>query len=193
MGILRGIFGPNKQQVWEQLCEVVRGSFQDVECNYDRMVATHRGWVITLDDRKESTSNQNGGFDEHIFTRLRAPLQNASSFRFTVYRKGLFSGLGKKLGMQDVEVGHEIFDREFIVKGTDEAKLRQLFAEKRIRDLLMLQPKGNFSINQHNELHFEAHPAIRDVERLRQLLELFSVTLDQLHAMQIITVDSSAA
>ena len=34
-----------------------------------------------------------------VYTRMRAPYVNPSGFRFTVYRKGLFSEIGKWLGM----------------------------------------------------------------------------------------------
>ena len=40
-----------------------------------------------------------------VFTRMRAPYVNPNSFRFTIYRKGFFSGIGKFFGMQDIEIG----------------------------------------------------------------------------------------
>ena len=55
---------------------------------------------------------------------MRAPYVNPEGFRFTIYRKGLFSDLGKLLGMQDIEVGDPEFDEAFIIKGNDESKVR---------------------------------------------------------------------
>src|SRR6185436_164275 len=77
---------------------------------------------------------------------MRAPYVNPGGFRFTVYRKGMFTGLGKLLGMQDVVVGHEPFDEDFVVKGTDEARLRDLFSSERLRTLLSRQPDVKFSV-----------------------------------------------
>ena len=73
-------------------------------------------WTITLDTYTESTRRQS-----HVtYTRMRAPYVNPEGFRFTIYRKGFFSDLGKLLGMQDIEVGDPEFDEAFIIKGNDE-------------------------------------------------------------------------
>ena len=40
---------------------------------------------------------------------------NKDGFRFKIYRKTVFSGLGKMLGMQDIEVGYADFDEAFIL------------------------------------------------------------------------------
>ena len=55
---------------------------------------------------------------------MRAPYVNPEGFRFTIYRKGFFSDLGKLLGMQDIEVGDPEFDEAFIIKGNDEDRVR---------------------------------------------------------------------
>ncbi|MEO8129373.1 MAG: hypothetical protein ABI822_19880 [Bryobacteraceae bacterium] len=64
------------------------------------------------------------------------------------YRKQIFSELGKMLGMQDVDVGQPDFDRDFIIQGTDEAKLRRLFANARIRELIAAQPQIHFTVKE---------------------------------------------
>ena len=63
------------------------------------------------------------------YTRMRAPYINPEGFRYTIYRKGLFSDLGKLLGMQDIEVGDPEFDEAFIIKANDEGRVRELFAD----------------------------------------------------------------
>src|ERR1044072_982235 len=117
------MFGPSKEEIWRQLCaatgaDYVQGGFW----KGDKVQATHGEWTITLDTYAVST-----GKTVVVFTRLRAPYVNADHFRFTIYRRGLFSDIGKWLGMQYIEVGHAEFDRDFIIKGTDEGKLRSLF------------------------------------------------------------------
>lgn len=126
------------------------------------------------------------------FTRLRAPYVNPDHFRFTIYRRGRFSDLAKYFGMQDVVVGHEDFDRVFIIKGTDEKRLRALFDNSRLRELIAAQPEIHLTVKDDegifgadfpastDELHFHVHGIIKDVERLKLLFELFAETLDQL-------------
>lgn len=116
-----------------------------------------------------------------IFTRIRAPYVNPDGFRFTIYRRGVFSGMGKMLGMQDVEVGFQEFDNDFIIKGNDESRLRQLFANPEIRELIAGQKGINFSVKDDegwfgptfpegvDELAFVVTGVIRDVDRLKRL------------------------
>jgi hypothetical protein len=66
---------------------------------------------------------------------------NPEGFRFTVYRKGFFSDLGKLLGMQDIEVGEPEFDEAFIIEGNDEERVRDLFANAKIRQMIQDQPQ----------------------------------------------------
>jgi len=128
---------------------------------------------------------------------MRAPYVNPDGFQFNIYRRGIFSNIGKWLGMQDVTVGYPQFDEDFIIKGNDEAKLRRLFASAKIRELITAQPDINFSVRDDDnkfwsgrnfppgvdELYFQVTGVIKDVDRLKLLYDLFSETLDELCRM----------
>ncbi len=92
-------------------------------------------WTVTLDTYTVST-----GKSSVTYTRMRAPYINSEGFRFTIYRKGVFSGLGKMLGMQDIEVGDPEFDEAFIIKGNNEPRVQHLFADTQLRALVQAQP-----------------------------------------------------
>ena len=123
---------------------------------------------------------------------MRAPYVNPDGFRFTIYSKGLLSELGKLLGMQDIEVGDPEFDEAFIVKGTDEARVRDLFADPEVRSLMLAQRQVHLSVKDDegwfgpafpegvDELHFQVVGVIKDVERLKGLFDLFAAVLDRL-------------
>ena len=51
----------------------------------------------------------------NLYPDAGAPYVNPDGFRFKIYRKSIFTGIGKALGMQDVDIGDEEFDREFVV------------------------------------------------------------------------------
>ena len=191
VSVLRRWFGPSKKEIWRQLSEEINARFiEGGAWKTDKVEATHHEWIVTLDTYAVST-----GKAVIIFTRMRAPYVNPDGFRFTIYRKGFFSGLGKRLGMQDIEVGFEEFDNEFIIKGNDESKLRQLFANPKIRELIEGQKDIHFSVKDDegwfgptfpdgvDELAFVVTGVIKDVERLKHLYELFSTTLDELCRM----------
>ena len=74
------------------------------------------------------------------YTRMRAPYINPEGFRFTIYRKSIFSDLGKFLGMQDIEVSDPDFDEAFIIKGNDDSKVQSLFSDSTIRQMIQAQP-----------------------------------------------------
>jgi hypothetical protein len=189
MSVFRKLFGPSKDEIWRQLSAEIGAQFIEGGFLKDsRVEARHEGWLVTLDNYVVST-----GKTMIVFTRMRAPFENRDGFRFRVYRKNIFSDLAKWLGMQDVEVGHESFDTDFIIKGNDEARLRRLFANAGIRELIQRQPEIDFSVH-HDEGWFrKTHPQgtdellfrvvgiIKDVERLKLLFELFAETLDELH------------
>jgi hypothetical protein len=188
MGVLRKIFGPGKDEVWKQLCteigaEFVQGGFWD-----QNKVQVHvKDWTVTLDTFVMST-----GKSSMPFTRMRAPYVNNDGFRFKVYRSGVFTELGKILGMQDIEVGHSEFDREFVIKANDPVKVHLLFGNPEIRRLLEEQPSISLEVKDAggwfgtsfpegvDELYFQVGGVITDIERLKLLFELFSVTLNHL-------------
>ena len=182
-------FGPSKDEVWRQLSQEIGAEF--VESGFwattGSKVQAHVGpWIVTLDVGR---SDEDG---KTPVTRLRAPYVNPESFRFTIYRKGFFSDLGKLLGMQDIEVGDSEFDDAFVIKGNDESKVRALFANPKIRQMIQAQPHFRLAVKDSegwfgpkfpedvDELHFQVVGVIKDVEQLKSLFDLFAAVLDQL-------------
>jgi len=189
MSFLRDIFGPSRQEIWQQFAAAVGGNYTEGGFwNAGKVEAGHGQWVITLDTYTVST-----GKSCVVFTRMRAPYVNPDAFRFTVYRKNIFSGIGKWFGMQDITVGEPWFDEAFIVQGNDENQVRRLLAVPKLRYLIRAQPDIRFTVKDDegfwggrnfppnvDELYFETSGVITDVNRLRQLYDLFSETLDGL-------------
>jgi hypothetical protein len=186
--MLRSFFGPSRQEIWHQLSDQTGARYVDGGWwKSDKVESTRGQWTVTLDTYTVST-----GKVTIVYTRMRAPYVNPDGFRFTVYRRGLFSDIGKWFGMQDVEVGFQPFDEIFIIKGTSEGKLRQLFANARIRELLAKQPEIRFEVKDDegwfgqtfpegvDELSFMVAGIIKDVDRLKHLFDLFAETLDEL-------------
>jgi hypothetical protein len=194
-----GFFGPRREEIWKQLCAEIGADFVDGGFwKGDKVQARVRNWTITLDVFVVSSGKS------HIkYTRMRAPFVSQDGLRFRIYRKGFFSGMGKALGMQDIEVGHALhFDEDFIIQGNDESKVRALFANPEIRRLIDDQPEirlelkddeGFFSTHFPegvDELYFQVVGEIKDVERLRKLFDLFAEVLEELHRQGSATQES---
>lgn len=59
------------------------------------------------------------GKNSSPYIGMRLGLDNPRGLSFKFHKEGFFSKIGKKLGMEDVQVGDSRFDKEFIVKCSD--------------------------------------------------------------------------
>jgi len=188
MGILRQLFGPSKDEIWRQLSAEIGAEFQETGFfKTGRVVLSHRQWTITLD-----TYVVMAGKTPLTFTRIRAPYVNRDGFRFCIYRKSVFSWLGKLFGVQDIEIRDPFFDDHFIIQGHPEDMVRNLLLNGTIRELIRRQPDIRFEVKDDegwfrqtfpegvDELYFETLGIIKDKERLRELFELFGLVLEEL-------------
>jgi hypothetical protein len=177
MGVIRRMFGPSREEIWRQLSSEIGAQYVDGGFGRgDKVRATHGDWTVTLDTYVVST-----GKTVIVFTRMRAPYVNPDGFRFTIYRRGMFSGIAKFFGMQDIEIGDAAFDADFIIKGTDE-----LIASQKDRHFTVKDDEGwcgpHFPEGA-DELLFAVGGVIKDIERLKRLYDLFAETLDELCRM----------
>ncbi len=185
MGILRQLFGPSQAEIWRRLSEETGASFVDGGFwRGSKVVIRVKEWTLTLD-----TFTVSSGKQSTTYTRLRAPYVNKDGFQFRIYRKSVFSGLGKVFGMQDIEVGYPEFDEPFIIQGNNPAKVKQLFAHAALRAMIAEQP--NFQVQVKNdegwfgaqfpegvdELYFAVPGVIKDVDQLKSLFKIFALIL----------------
>ena len=188
MGLLRQVFGPSKEEIWSQLSQELGADYEEGGFFKEgKVVLSHKQWEITLD-----TYTVHTGKSTIIYTRMRAPYVNRDGFRFNIYRKNIFSGIGKLFGMKDIEVGDAFFDDEFIIQGEPEALVSRLLSNVEVRQLIQSQPDIHFQVKDDDgwfkskfpegvdELYFEVVGIIKDRERLKSLFDLFALVLDEL-------------
>ena len=172
------IFGRRRlDSAWQQLAEQVGGQYVGGGLfRSGKVQATSGGSTITLD-----TYSVGAGDSSTQYTRIRAPLQNAGHFEFTVFREGLIGKLDKALGAQDIHIGVPDFDHDFVIQGNDEAKVRTLLAGACIRQLIQEQKSIRLTLK-GDLLRFEAQGVIKDLPRLKALFDLFAALLQRLQA-----------
>lgn len=186
-----GLFGPSKREVWQQLADEIQADYIDKGFwAGDRVEAHVDNWTVILD-----TYTVSNGKSSTTYTRMRAPFVNLDNFYFKIYREGLFSELGKMLGMEDIDIGYDEFDEEFIIKSNSEEKVKLLFSNEKIRSLIQNQPRINLEIKDDegffkasfpegvDELYFMVAGVIKDIEILKDLYELFAEVLRELCEM----------
>jgi hypothetical protein len=178
-------FGPSRAEVWQRLAEEIGARHETSFWRGDKVIAEVGPWQIALD-----TLHAN----KVTYTRIRAPFVNADDFRFCIFRKHFFSGLAEMLGFQDVTVGHPSFDEQFIIRGTSEPRLRKLFDNARLRELIEAQPNIRFEVLDSegfftkypdgvDQLRFLLAGVIKDIDKLKLLYDLFAETLQTLCEM----------
>lgn len=190
MSMLRGLFGPSKDEVWAQVARDIGGYYDD-QGRLGGDVLRHRtgAWEITLDTYKTGSSTT------HTYTRMRAPFLTRDGLTFAIEREGMISAFLKRFGQQDIEIGDPDFDKAFRIKGNDDAKVRRLLQDSMMKQLIQAQPEVRFKIRADaglfnarfpegvHELHFEMTGVVKEPERLKKLFELFGLTLERLVAI----------
>ncbi|HEY9187620.1 MAG TPA: hypothetical protein PKW14_02165 [Bacteroidota bacterium] len=76
-----------------------------------------------------------------INTAIEVFVDNPIAYRLDVYEEGLLSKLNKFFGMQDVIIGKEKFDKEFIIKTNDEEITKKILNDKICNELLFMANK----------------------------------------------------
>ncbi|MDS0524692.1 DUF3137 domain-containing protein [Clostridium sp. SHJSY1] len=183
-----GLFGPSQKEIWQQLAKEIQADYVKKGFWEGYRVEAHvDNWVIVLD-----TYTVQVGTAPITYTRIRVPFINLDNFYFKISKRGFFNGLGKILGMKDIEIGDENFDEAFTLKSNNEEKAKQLFANENIRRLIQNQSKINLEIKDDegffksrfpkgvDELYFEIPDVIKEIDRLKDLYELFSEVLKEL-------------
>lgn len=181
-------FQHHQEEVWRQLCEELGGELEDdAGWRQDRARVEHGGWAVTLD------------FDAHrgyrlnsVYTRFHAPCQ-ACEFNFRIFHQELAHAIARLLGMQDVQVGDAAFDRAFVIQGSDEEALRELFSDAALRAAILAEPQAEIALRpsedsladdepgQVVELSLEVPGRVEDAARLKALYDIFAALLDRLH------------
>jgi len=188
VGLLKDFFGNSKDEIWGQIAKEIKGEYVDAGFwGKDTLVFRHREWELLLD-----TFTRKSGKSSTTFTRLRVPFINKDNFYFEIYREGFFSAIGKFFGMQDIQVNNAYFDENFLIKGNDEAKIKQFLDDDNLQSLFHKQPNVHILVKDDegwfgqeypdgvDVLYFESVGLIKNREELLNLFLLFATILDRL-------------
>ncbi len=188
-----GIFGPSSKDVWREFASEIEGEFIEGGIfKAPRIESNFENWTIVIDSYSQSSGNSS-----QTYTRLRAPYKEKTSLDFKIYKSGIFSGLGKTFGMQDIKTGDKDFDENFIVKGSDHSKVKELLQLEKLRELISVDNKIRIQTKREksmfsaklgediNQLYFIANGMIKDRERLANMYFLAAFFLRQLELIGI--------
>jgi hypothetical protein len=169
------------------LADEAKGEFQE-DGSVARVRVPMTPWTVSFEMNSKGKNH----------SRILLPFVSKSDFEFEIYNRSWVADAQKKFGLQDIVVGFEQFDHDFIIKGNDEGKVKKLYSSETLREMIQLQKAVRLSIhkdgalkqygNVPNGVHvlvFEEDDAINSFDRLISLLELFRATMTQLCEMGV--------
>ena len=123
-------------------------------------------------------------------TKMRMPYVSKHGFRFSIQHRRTIKGIGKLAGIpQAVKAGYAYLDDEFVTKTNDETRIKKLFANSRIRQLISSRPPARLQLKDDegrfgphipdiiDELCVEGVGITNDANRIENWLDL----LDEIH------------
>ena len=171
---------------WKQLAKDINGTFIKGPYGRDGMEVISNGWKIIFDNYTIYSTTTIPSLSTD-YTRIKVSYETKDSFKFAIYRKGIFSTISKFFGAQDVVVGYPEFDEAFIIKGNDEGKLGLLFDNAKIRSLIGSQKKIHLEVMENESMWDEKLP--EGVFQLYYVIEEIMLDLEQLKIMHLLFLE----
>lgn len=176
---------PSKEELWKVLADEMGGTVIANKRGKPRGVEFANGkWRVYLDSFTTSS-----GESSQTYTRVRSVYRAKDELRFRIYRKSIFSGLGKALGMQDLEVGMPGVDEAYIVQSNSIGKVQSLLMRREIARPLESLNAGKLHIRPFRkrgfrepgwmELVYET-TVTKDLDRLRMMVHLLHAGIEHL-------------
>lgn len=119
-------------------------------------------WTLSLAHRSKSSPAQ---------TSIVADLSGNTYSPLRIGPEDVFAQMGKKIGLKDVSIKNEDFDRQFILKGDDEVMIRE-FLNPTVREILMRRREQGvtFQLSQE-ECRFTVNELIDDEARIEDFIQ----------------------
>lgn len=195
--LYRSIFRKDYESVWRQFASQNGGTYAPIIS--DRVVIPYKNYTLTFDDYTHYTVvNQNSY--ESAFTRgiveftCSGNFAHSDSFpgKFLITQQGFIENISKIFGAQDIQLGDKSFDKKFMVKGNDEAKVKTLLSDSSILKLIIQNKTLRLTITDEEGLFGEKPKAgnmmlyyvldekIKQLNQLNTIHSLFVHILDSL-------------
>lgn len=184
----------SKVNIWKEFATKTNGTFKKgYSWQSDSVAIKYKNWQIIFDNY----TLWSGKYSSEM-TRIIAPINSNDGFEFEIYKEGFIRKIEKLFGAQDIQIGHDDFDKAFIIKSKNEFKLKSLLRNKQIRTLLLEIKDVNFQISDQMgiweqkllenqfELSFYFDEKITDLQKLEKILKLFKMVLDELQQINAI-------
>lgn len=188
MGFIKSLFEPPRNKIWSSVARDIGGEYIDGGFGRSKAVSyRHHEWEILLDSYTVSSR-----YSWNTYTRMRAPFMSKGNLLFKIYRNAQIIDVGEMHDIKLIQVGDPFLDEQFVIKGNQPQTVQRLLQCPALNQLLNKQRSVHFEIRDDeaiflknfpegvDQLYFQVAEDILNKQRLKNLIELFSVTLDRL-------------
>ncbi|HEC94888.1 MAG TPA: hypothetical protein ENI45_02855 [Thermoplasmatales archaeon] len=114
------------------------------------------------------------------YTRVDIGVRNPMNRKVKIYGESWASSIGKLVGMQDIQIGSDSFDSQFIIKGNDEYFVTSLLTLTVQDKLLALRPHRVTLTLTHNNLQLSVPKLLETEEDYDLLIDTALLIADRL-------------
>jgi hypothetical protein len=179
------------KSVWMDLAEETNGQFAEGPHGTTvRVPMEQTPWTVTIKLIEHGPKKQ---------TVIAVPFKADKDFSFAVHNKTWIEEVAKPFGLQDIEIGDQQFDAEYIIKGNNVELVKELLTADGLKDLIWDQKHVRLAIHkdtaqlaQYGSVPAGIHvlslvedSAINSFERLAGLRELLRATLYELNRIGV--------
>jgi len=139
------------------------------------LAGEYRGRKFLIDSFTRTTQNYDQENVTTYYQRMQVWHKGKFKGEISVQRETLFSGLSKMMGVQDIKIGNEEFDKLFMVKGSEE-QVRKLLDSSLQQKLVSMKMSFNLY---PDKVYFETATTLNEKDKIRAVLDLLSEIADR--------------
>ncbi len=190
-----------KQKVdhtWQNFANEVEGVFTaQHDGEEDQVNVSYKNLNILIDTYLHYRTVKSTTYTQQ-YTRAIIQYIPKEELKFRIMEQGIYDKITKLFGAQDIQIGNKSFDRRFMIKGTDPAKIIILFNNPIVQELMgkfenlhlqIFDDEGIFDEKiepNHHMLYFLSEDKIKSVQQLKELLELYKKLIDEMIKLRVI-------
>jgi hypothetical protein len=153
--------GQGRRKAWSDFAERIGANYDSGGSWFGRPTVTG---VYQHHQFKLDSFTRRSGKSSTTYTRITVYLNNRTPFTLTIYQEGLFSKIGKAMGMKDIQIGDEEIDQRYVIKGEPETEVLRVLSSLGMRQRLLEAPYLHIDIKDGVELYekrgFEIDPNV---------------------------------
>ena len=117
------------------------------------------------EDREVSVYETSGSKNSPPHTHLKCKINPMREFDINIGPEHVFLKIGKRLGMQDIQIGTPEFDESFLIRGSDEMAVRSFLAPEIQESILGLKERSPTVRIQKKSFHLEISSTLNDEQQ----------------------------